>query len=94
MDKSYANWDNRCKLCSGSYGRLNEEGSHNCCTEFKKLGLEIRNLGERCHDCNGAGFISYTKTPRMFIGNVLGPPCKACKGKGYTSEEEDETNSL
>ena len=82
MDKSYANWDNRCKLCSGSYGRLNEEGSHNCCTEFKKLGLEIRNLGERCHDCNGAGFISYTKTPRMFYRKRPGTALQGVQRQG------------
>lgn len=85
----YADWENRCKRCKGSYGYLNENGSHNTCDAFAKRGLPTPNLGERCRKCLGDGYIAYSKRG---MGSVLGPKCEECDGQGYHDRKVENEN--
>lgn len=93
MDKSYCHADNRCNLCNGSVGRLNESGAHNLCTEMKKLGMATPSLGERCTGCKGIGCNPGSANgPMLFLDNGPGRiaaaieawarKCKRCGGSG------------
>ena len=81
----------RCKLCGGNVGNLNENGVHNLCEARAKLGLLTPSLGDRCLTCEGRKTLG---TGGVFLSLSLGPsdikksidaqfpPCPDCKGTG------------
>lgn len=84
--------EDKCKLCGGNAGRLNDKGEHNFCRARKNAGMDTPSLGDKCTECSGMGRIPKSKIgPSMFLDapynftkalEAWAPKCKACKGSG------------
>ncbi len=81
----------RCKLCGGSVGCLNERREHNLCRALADLGLPTPSLGDRCPECKGAGTIGeggvmldFALGPATIRKSIDAqfPPCLKCGGSG------------
>lgn len=77
-----------CILCSGTRGRLNEDGAHSLCAAFKAKGLETPNLGDDCIPCRGEGNLCMMTpgyalyNPNQKAMNAVFPKCPECDGTG------------
>lgn len=86
----------RCELCGGNAGRLNDKGEHNFCRARKNVGMDTPSLGDKCPECKGAGRIPKSKIgPSIFFEapcnitkalEAWAPECEECKGTGVKYE--------
>lgn len=77
----------RCALCGGDSGYVNERGVHNLCAARADYGLPVHRLGDACSVCQGRTRIPRSPVclvadPNQAAIDAWAPICEHCSGTG------------